>query len=130
MKQLVAILLITYFGLGAVVLPHGDFSLLPDLPKMYHHCKHHEDVDMNAIDFIKDHLVNIDGVFDKHEEGDDQKPHQPFDFQHQLPTITLAICMFEYQLPCFEMNDGLVFPRLEKQATSKFIPEVFRPPVS
>ena len=56
----------------------GDFSMLNELPEMYSHCKATEDKDMTPLDFITDHLVNIDGLFDKHENGDKQKPHSPF----------------------------------------------------
>ena len=45
----------------------GDFSMLNELPEMYSHCKATEDKDMTPLDFITDHLVNIDGLFDKHE---------------------------------------------------------------
>ncbi|MFX3625995.1 MAG: hypothetical protein ACN6I4_01425 [bacterium] len=55
----------------------GNFALLPQLPQMYEDCKKHEHPDMNAWEFITDHLVNIDGVFDNHEDGDEQKPHSP-----------------------------------------------------
>jgi hypothetical protein len=31
---------------------------------------------MTFINFIKDHLVNIDRVFDKHDKSDEQKPNK------------------------------------------------------
>src|SRR5437868_5797201 len=55
----------------------GDFSALKDLPGMYRHCKATEDKDMTPLDFLTDHLVNIDGIFDKHDHGDAQRPHNP-----------------------------------------------------
>jgi hypothetical protein len=55
----------------------GDFSRLQELPKMYAHCKAFEDKDMTLVDFVTDHLLNIDSVFDKHDNGDEQKPHSP-----------------------------------------------------
>lgn len=81
-KRIILFFLLHYFLLGILLLPRGNFAVLPDLPKMYSHCKDHEDKDMNCFDFIKDHLVNIDCIFDGHEEGDDQKPHQPYDFNN------------------------------------------------
>ena len=56
--------------------------MLNEIPEMYHHCKSTEDKDMTPLDFITDHLVNIDGLFDKHENGDEQKPHT-----HQFKTF-------------------------------------------
>ncbi len=61
----------------------GDFSVLNDIPKMYQHCKATEDKDMTPFDFITDHLINIDCLFDKHENGDSQKPHAPYQYHHQ-----------------------------------------------
>lgn len=82
MKRAAAIFLLIYFAFGNLVLPFGDFSILPELPKMYSNCKATEHHDMNPFDFITDHLINIDGLFDAHDNGDEQKPHQPFPLQH------------------------------------------------
>ena len=38
---------------------------------------------MTPVDFITDHLVNIDCLFDKHENGDSQKPHTPISLTHK-----------------------------------------------
>lgn len=65
----------------------GDFSLLKSIPEMYKHCKDTEDKDMSAIDFITDHLLNIDSIFDKHDNGDEQKPHQNHPNQYHGQTI-------------------------------------------
>ena len=43
---------------------------------MYKHCKSTEDKDMTPLDFITDHLINIDGIFDKHDNEDEQKPQE------------------------------------------------------
>ena len=58
-------------------MPMGDFSSITDLPAMYRNCKATEDKDMTPLDFITDHLVDIDCIFDAHENGDEQKPHTP-----------------------------------------------------
>ena len=82
-KTIFSISILAYFFLGSMVLPQGDFSVLPQLPKMYQHCKSVEDADMNLIDFVFDHLMGIDGSFDQHENGDHEKPHSTTPFQHQ-----------------------------------------------
>ncbi len=74
--------MIVYYTFGNLILPMGDFSMLKELPEMYHHCKTYEDKDMTLLDFITDHLINIDGMFDHHDHGDEQKPHNPTDFNH------------------------------------------------
>lgn len=64
--------------LGAAFLPFGDLASLDHLPEWYAHCKEEEDADMTPLDFITDHLVNVDHLFDAHGSGDHQRPHQPF----------------------------------------------------
>ncbi|MBK8586688.1 MAG: hypothetical protein IPN88_15185, partial [Bacteroidetes bacterium] len=49
---------------------------------MYQHCQATEDKDMTPLDFVTDHLINIDGLFDKHSNGDEQKPHSPIQNRH------------------------------------------------
>ena len=67
MRNLFYILLFLHYSIGTFFLPMSNFSILSNLPKMYEHCKETEDKDMTVIDFITDHLLNIDSVFDKHE---------------------------------------------------------------
>ena len=107
----------------------GNFSAITDLPKMYQHCKATEDKDMAPIDFLTDHLINIDGLFDKHESGDDQKPHSPIQLQHvsgQLNFVPQQLIIsfskpiiFESTFPIFSI----------RYYFSEFIPLVFRPPI-
>lgn len=90
MKRAASIFTLLYFAIGKLILPMGDFSVLPDLPLMYLHCKATEHYDMNPLDFITDHLINIDGLFDAHDNGDEQKPHRPFPLHH-LPVQSLFV---------------------------------------
>lgn len=83
MKTILSISILSYFLMGSLILPQGDFSVLPQLPKMYQHCKAVEDADMNLVDFVFDHLMGIDGSFDQHENGDHEKPHSTTPFQNQ-----------------------------------------------
>ena len=94
MKSAFKIFILFYYSLGTLFLPLGDFSTLLDIPKMYQSCKEHEHHDMTPIDFITDHLINIDGMFDKHENGDEQKPHKDFHFTHRC-NITLFFQEFK-----------------------------------
>ena len=42
--------------------------MLSQLPAMYQHCQRTEDPEMNLADFITDHLLNLDEVFNESEE--------------------------------------------------------------
>ncbi len=77
MKRISVILICLYYLFGNLCLPGGDFSFLVDIPPMYKHCKATEDKDITFFDFITDHLINFDELFDSHNNGDEQKPHQP-----------------------------------------------------
>jgi hypothetical protein len=132
MKQLTVIGLLFYYAIGTLCLPMGDFSILPTLPKMYQHCKATEDCDMTPLDFITDHLINIDGIFDNHDSGDDQKPHQPFNYQN----ITLTLFVPTIQ----ELNIPVTsFSAIEKKSiiykvdtgfASDYFSKKFRPPIA
>lgn len=89
MRELFCILTLLYYSVGSLILPASDFSIISELPQMVEHCKATEDKDMNFSDFITDHLMNLDGIFDQHDNGDEQKPHQHQ--KHQLNTFFLFI---------------------------------------
>nr|WP_294936503.1 hypothetical protein [uncultured Flavobacterium sp.] len=131
MKQLTVITLLFYYTLGTLCLPMGDFSILPSLPKIYQHCKATEDCDMTPIDFLTDHLINIDGIFDSHENGDDQKPHQPF--QHH----NIVVQLFTPVIQEFSIPNRILFTEKESVTAitnihfiSDYISKTFRPPIA
>ncbi|CAN5625281.1 hypothetical protein BH11BAC2_BH11BAC2_22870 [soil metagenome] len=99
LKSLLSFFVVAYFTFGTLCLPQGDFSALSSLTQMYQHCKATEDKDMTPLDFITDHLINIDGILDAHDNGDEQKPHTPVHYHHLVgqvvvffhPTSTLSL---------------------------------------
>jgi hypothetical protein len=52
MLKLIGIIFFSFYFFGNILLPLGDFSILPDLPKMYAHCKATEDKDLTLIEFV------------------------------------------------------------------------------
>ncbi len=128
MRILSFVFLLYYLG-GTFLLPSSDFARLMDLPQMYDHCKSHEDADMTPLDFITDHLLNIDGIFDKHENGDDQKPHTPIACSHQS-----NINLFSSPIKDINFRDVIIISELksvviERYFVSDFFSEIFRPPI-
>jgi len=133
MKIILAKFLIIFYSLGMIFLPMGNFSGLGDLQKMYEHCKVTEDKDMTPMDFITDHLINIDGLFDKHQNGDEQKPHKPFEFSIHYP-----ISLFIQEFNCFDFKNSKTFVSSYEIKISNYkntlyfyhiIPSIFRPPI-
>ncbi|MEJ7694386.1 hypothetical protein [Daejeonella sp.] len=124
------IFLLVFYSFGSSCLPLADFSLLQYLPEMYQHCKATEDKDMAPLDFLTDHLINIDSLFDRHSNGDEQKPHSPLQNQHishfvvfQIPTVlglnsTNTFFVKQSYLFCFDLF-----------VKSEYISKVFRPPI-
>jgi hypothetical protein len=107
----------------------GDFATIQDLPEMYRHCKATEHADMTPLDFITDHLLNIDGIFDKHDNGDEQKPHQLNPKQHHGQTTVTFITYFTLILAQFhsEIEKLPNFP--DNFLPSDYITKIFRPPI-
>ncbi len=131
MIKIFNILLLTYYSIGTLFLPLGDFSTLRDIPEMYKHCKATEDKDMTVFDFVTDHLINIDGVFDKHNNGDQQKPHSPIQNQHVPQIITFqTISFFSFKDKINYPTEKIVFPfHSDNSFSSEYITNIFRPPI-
>ena len=129
MKKVVNIFLLAFYSFGTFCLPMGDFSMLQDIPEMYRHCKATEDKDMTAIDFVTDHLLNIDGIFDKHEQGDEQKPHQPNPSQHQGQTTFSFVSFFSFSITNFHKVEAKPIIPTVFFLPSDYITKIFRPPI-
>jgi hypothetical protein len=125
------IFFIIFYTLGTFCLPMGNFSVLPDLPEMYSHCKGHEDKDMTPFDFVTDHLLNLDGMFDKHDNGDEQKPHIPLQTQnHSQITLFQFISPFTFKSSSFKSSEPKeIIYSSEKISVSNYTSKVFHPPI-
>ena len=130
MLKFVSIFLITYYTLGSTLLPLGDFSRLVDLPEMYRHCKNTEDKDMTFVDFITDHLIDIDGLFDKHDHGDKQKPHTPLNFHpQQIQASFYKPYIADMNSMVFEVTKDYI-PFIVNEVSFCHHNRIFRPPIS
>ena len=110
----------------------GDFSAIGDLPKMYEHCKVTEDKDMTPLDFVTDHLINIDSLFDKHENGDEQKPHKRIDLtiHHVTNTIFQEINNLAFKPVKIIISTTVLIPDYVTSIYSHNpIFSIFRPPI-
>ena len=129
MIRITALLLFSYYLLANICLPQGGFSALTDLPEMYRHCKATEDKDMTPLDFLTDHLINIDGLFDKHENGDEQKPHAPFQFHHQQAQNSFLVQEFKTAGNNISIVQATIPTYEEHIYLSNYLSLVFRPPI-
>ena len=131
MAKSINILFLAFYFFGTFCLPMGDFSTIQDLPTMYRNCKTTEDKDITLIDFVTDHLLNIDGLFDAHNNGDEQKPHQSSQNQRHAQTVTLL------NIQPYTMITKSFFLKTEKipVCSDNFIPanyscKIFHPPIA
>lgn len=114
------------------ILPMGDFSALSYLPTQYKHCKETEDKDLTALDFITDHLINIDYLFDAHEKGDEQRPHKPFQYSQHFITCTFVITKkitFSPKTIVIPAKNTFGFPSASSYSFN-FLTSIFRPPLA
>ena len=128
MRRPTCILVFLYFLTSTVCVAEADFSLLAQLPAICRNCKAIEDQDVDLIDFMTDHLINIDGIFDKHLPGDNQKAHQPFQFhnlQHANAFIDAAL-QTNIAGPVFQLNNFKL--PVNKSIHSSYIAYIFHPP--
>ena len=133
MKHLFVQFFIIFYSLGTVLLPMSNFSVIEDLPNMFKHCKTTEDKDMTVFDFVSDHLLNLDGMFDKHQNGDEQKPHKPFEYRihHTVVQFVQELIQFEFTTPKLFVSSNQI--RISKYKnilySHSIISSIFRPPI-
>lgn len=129
MSKILSITLVVYYLFGLIILPKGNFASLQKLPEMYSHCKSVEDKDMTIGDFFTDHIINIDGMFDKHDHGDEQKPHEPD--QNQLQVTNFVYCLFKQttSVNLFFQDKETPTGFILSFFPSEYITKLFRPPI-
>ena len=125
MGKFLAISLVVYYLFGLIVLPNGNFAALPNLSQMYSHCKTMED----RVDFFTDHVINIDGMFDKHDHGDEQKPHEPLQNQQQVSSFVYCLFSHSFELKLQITNKDKPIIETTNFTPSEYITKLFRPPI-
>lgn len=128
MQRLLGIILFSYFLSGTLLLPQGDFAALPDLPRMYAHCRETEDHDLTIADFIEEHLLMMDDLMGELPEPQD-KPHQPVQFHHIYAPVTIAVRQnFNVEVPSLALAKHQA-PIIDDVYLSDYPASVFRPPI-
>ena len=129
LKTLTALLLF-YFMAGTLFLPEGDFSTLPDMPKMYANCKALEDPDMDLPDFITEHLLSVDGLLGQEIPEPGDKPHQPIQFHHQFVQISTVARQFNIELQQPATGEHQLTAQIDDVYLRGYTVAVFRPPIA
>jgi hypothetical protein len=124
------ILLLTYYLIGTSCLPSGDFSSGADITSIYPNCKAPEDLAITPLDFVSDHLINIDGMFNKHCKGDQQKPHSTPPAQHRaVQNISVSPTNTRHSFSSVQLIKDQPLSA-EILYISGFFHKIFHPPVA
>jgi hypothetical protein len=128
-KKIIYLLFSAYFLAGMLLLQQSDFCSLQDLPAMYRHCKAFEDKDLTPLDFITDHLLDLDCIIDQHDKGDPQKPHQSPQYNHEnCQNFFLAKEIDIYNTkPVIVKQNLRVYS--ENMEPGEYFDRLFRPPI-
>lgn len=130
MKRIAGIFILMYYSLGSLVLPLADFSMIPDLPACYAHCKLTEHRDMQLTDFITDHLLSLDGIFDEHDNGDEQKPHRPLNYKiHRGITMLMFVPHYSFAVEQMKYIASQT-PVISSIYKFNYSNTIFRPPIA
>lgn len=130
-NTLTRIFLAILFLTSSSILPMGDFSLMQELPAMYHnYTRLTTDVDAGVIDFIGDYLLGGKEIFNHNKNDKTDSSAGGVNFHNQanpLPFIFLK-----------SLESKACVSELRKQVNTIQIPSIstafqsnlFRPPIS
>jgi hypothetical protein len=130
-KKVLAYFISFYFLLGSIILPLGDFSLIRDLPQMYHAYEKLADPNERGMaDFIGDYLLGGKAIFGHNKNDIPESGQSNVQFQHarcfcsivsihsQTITTIVAVAVIDHPDVFTAIN------------TSEFHNELLRPPLS
>ncbi len=128
-KKIGTFAILLYYVLGTILFPLGDLSYAREIPDMYRQCAL-EDPDLNALDFIFEHLANIS---DDHDSDSHEKPHQP-NYQH-TPVQAFALFTTKIGIPA---TSTILIISIERDypisgkvsLAASHLSQVFRPPIA
>jgi len=86
-KSFIGIFLAFYLLAGSMVLPLGDFSLINDLPGMYHAYTEVSAEKPDVIDFIGDYLLSGKELLGHNKHDASPKADGSTQFQHQAISL-------------------------------------------
>ncbi|MBX2904793.1 MAG: hypothetical protein KF744_02060 [Taibaiella sp.] len=128
MRKLVVLLLISLYSVGNVLFPGVDMAHLQD---MYRECAV-EDPDINAADFVVEHLLNIPEIFaDPAGTEENEKPHQSTYIvsAFQLVAIVNKVQEFHHNAIVFPEDTRIFNGYAQQHFPTGFSGRMLRPPI-
>ena len=120
-----------FFLGGSIFLPLGDFSLLRDIPAMYHsYSKIASPEELGVLDFVGDYLLHGKDLFGHNEHDKPQSESNNVQFRHQANPLTVVFQALSIS--------ALYVPELPKRhqvqnkiiALTDYQEKLLRPPLS
>lgn len=120
-----------YFLAGSLILPLGDFSLLNDLPKMYHsYQKIVAPEECGIFDFVGDYLMNGKVILGHNKNDSPETANSNIQFQHAASFSTI-LNIHTQLTTVFVADASITHPDISIPVNiSEFHKELFRPPLS
>jgi len=130
LKRGAAFILSFWFLAGGAVLPLSDFSLMKDLPVMYHaYEKVASPEEVGVFDFIGDYLLAGKTILDHNKNDKPQSADAALQFQHSPNGSHLSFFKLELPYPSHE-NLTIRYTQLNNAIElTDFHAELFRPPL-
>ena len=132
MRKAIILLFMSLYSVGNILLPNVDMTCLRD---MYHHCAI-EDPDINAADFVVEHLLNLPDVFEyfeEEEQDEHETPHQPYhqvSAQMQLIVTEPRAIRFECRPVFFEAARVTYTVLNDNHLPAGHLSQLLRPPIA
>src|SRR5437016_4696128 len=130
-KRVISIFLACLFLAGSALLPLSDFSLLQDIPGMYHNYAHiTTKEEFGVIDFIGDYLLHGKEIFGHNGHDKQQDGNNSVQFQHQANPLNVVFLYRPLALAAIpECHNKYTVPK-ESCCTSDYQKKLFRPPLA
>lgn len=84
---------------------------------------------MTLVDFVTDHLINVDCLFVKHDKNDPQKSHAPVQLHHQYVYYYAILKEFKIEGTYWPFKDMAIIPARQNFYLSDYSFTNFKPPI-
>lgn len=130
-KKALAYFISFYFLVGSIVLPLGDFSLIRDLPRMYHAYEVIADPSERGIaDFIGDYLLGGKAIFGHNKNDIPENSQSNVQFQHAAGFCSI-VSIHSQTITTIVADAVITHPDVFTPVnTSEFHSELLRPPLN
>lgn len=129
-KRIVALFLAMFFLAGSIVFPLGDFSLMRDLPQMYHsYTKIALPEEVGIIDFVGDYLLHGRDILGHNSHDKSENAAKGLQFQHTNNHLNVVVAVVDSYVHKQAKPSSAPISRRKFFITSDYSLSVFRPPI-